>query len=157
MHSLVLALLLITACSTDPSGDVPHLCGTRRPPTCDHHDHAPITGLFNQGLRLTYAFNHAEVIRSHEQALKPDPGCAMWQSPSPPARSCRGLARGPKHLKCPSPVLVREYTFLPVAPPLPISPPPRSLRYYHTEQAPRHPTQIVPWGKSSSDTNRSRP
>lgn len=32
---------------------------------------------FDQGLRLQYAFNHAEAIRSYEQALRHDPGCGM--------------------------------------------------------------------------------
>ncbi len=32
---------------------------------------------FDQGLRLEYAFNHAEAIRSYEEALKHDPACAM--------------------------------------------------------------------------------
>ncbi len=32
---------------------------------------------FDQGLRLQYAFNHAEAIRSYETALEADTGCAM--------------------------------------------------------------------------------
>ncbi len=32
---------------------------------------------FDQGLRLQYAFNHPEAIRSYRQALAHDPGCAM--------------------------------------------------------------------------------
>lgn len=32
---------------------------------------------FDQGLRLQYAFNHAEAIRSYEAALEADTGCAM--------------------------------------------------------------------------------
>ena len=32
---------------------------------------------FDQGLRLQYAFNHAEAIRSYEEALRHDPSCAM--------------------------------------------------------------------------------
>lgn len=32
---------------------------------------------FNQGLRLQYAFNHPEAIRSYEQAIALDPNCAM--------------------------------------------------------------------------------
>jgi tetratricopeptide (TPR) repeat protein len=46
--------------------------------------HRPVnTGLeraqayFDQGLRLQYAFNHAEAIRSYEEAVRLDPGCAM--------------------------------------------------------------------------------
>ena len=32
---------------------------------------------FDQGLRLTWGFNHAEAIRAYEQALRLDPACAM--------------------------------------------------------------------------------
>lgn len=32
---------------------------------------------FDQGLRLTYAFNHDEAVRSFERAVELDPGCAM--------------------------------------------------------------------------------
>ncbi len=32
---------------------------------------------FDQGLRLTWGFNHAEAIRSYEAALEADPACAM--------------------------------------------------------------------------------
>ena len=48
----------------------------------DHH--YPITTsvplaqqYFDQGLRLTYAFNHAEAIRAFEQATQLDPDCAI--------------------------------------------------------------------------------
>jgi tetratricopeptide (TPR) repeat protein len=34
---------------------------------------------FDQGLRLTYAFNHAEAIRAYEAALALDPECAMCE------------------------------------------------------------------------------
>jgi tetratricopeptide (TPR) repeat protein len=46
--------------------------------------HLPITTsspeaqpYFDQGLRLQYAFNHAEAIRSYQEALRHDPDCAM--------------------------------------------------------------------------------
>ena len=32
---------------------------------------------FDQGLRLAYAFNHAEAYRSFKKAQELDPGCAM--------------------------------------------------------------------------------
>jgi hypothetical protein len=32
---------------------------------------------FNQGLRLTYAFNHGEAQRAFRKAQKLDPDCAM--------------------------------------------------------------------------------
>ncbi len=43
---------------------------------------------FDQGMRLTYGFNHAEAVRSFEEAERVDPGCAMcaWGA---------ALARGP--------------------------------------------------------------
>lgn len=34
---------------------------------------------FDQGLRLTFAFNHAEAIAAYEQAMKFDPTCAMCE------------------------------------------------------------------------------
>ena len=34
---------------------------------------------FDQGLRLTYGFNHDEAVRSFERAVQLDPGCAMCQ------------------------------------------------------------------------------
>lgn len=78
MRSLVRSLALLTAallagCSVDQSGRVPLFEGLG-----DHH-HAITTAApeaqayFDQGLRLTYAFNHAEAIRSYEQALELDP------------------------------------------------------------------------------------
>src|SRR5690349_4285582 len=46
--------------------------------------HHPITTksdraqmFFDQGLRLVYAFNHAEAIRSFKEAQRLDPECAM--------------------------------------------------------------------------------
>src|SRR5690242_11062884 len=32
---------------------------------------------FDQGLRLTYAFNHAEALRAFREAQRQDPHCAM--------------------------------------------------------------------------------
>ena len=32
---------------------------------------------FDQGLRLTYAFNHAEALRAFKEAQRRDPDCAM--------------------------------------------------------------------------------
>lgn len=48
----------------------------------DHHyaitTEAPLAQrYFDQGLRLYYAFNHAESIRAFEEAARLDPGCAM--------------------------------------------------------------------------------
>ncbi len=77
MRSLLLPLVLLTSCSADPSENVPLFVGLG-----DHH-HAITTvtpeaqAYFDQGLRLTYAFNHEEAIRSYEFALALDPACAM--------------------------------------------------------------------------------
>ncbi len=40
-------------------------------------DSADAQRWFDQGLTLCYGFNHAEAIRSFEQAAKADPTCAM--------------------------------------------------------------------------------
>ena len=39
--------------------------------------HPEAQAYFNQGLRLQYAFNHLEAVRSYEAALDADPACAM--------------------------------------------------------------------------------
>jgi tetratricopeptide (TPR) repeat protein len=48
----------------------------------DHHYEITTTvplaqQYFDQGLRLTWGFNHAEAIRAYEEALRLDPSCAM--------------------------------------------------------------------------------
>jgi tetratricopeptide (TPR) repeat protein len=48
----------------------------------DHHREIStsvpeVQAYFDQGLRLQYAFNHAEAIRAYEEALRRDPACAM--------------------------------------------------------------------------------
>lgn len=48
----------------------------------DHHytittDNPMVQRYFDQGLRLYYAFNHAEAIRAFREAARLDPGCAM--------------------------------------------------------------------------------
>jgi tetratricopeptide (TPR) repeat protein len=59
---------------------------------------------FDQGLRLVYAFNHAEAQRAFREAARHDPGCAMcywgiaitegsnYNSPTDAAREARALA-----------------------------------------------------------------
>lgn len=70
-------LVLLAACAPDPVPTVPLFDGLG-----SHHH--PITvrsteaqAYFDQGLRLTYGFNHAEAIRSFEQAARLDGTCAM--------------------------------------------------------------------------------
>ncbi|MGH9321048.1 MAG: hypothetical protein ACRD3V_14345, partial [Vicinamibacteria bacterium] len=48
----------------------------------DHHyeittDVEAAQRYFDQGLRLTWAFNHAEAIRAYQEAARLDPECAM--------------------------------------------------------------------------------
>jgi len=77
VRTLLVALALLAACSRPPKDEVPLFDGLG-----DHH-HAISTDVgrtqayFDQGLRLTYGFNHEEAIRSFEQALVWDPECAM--------------------------------------------------------------------------------
>ena len=52
----------------DNLGDHGHAITTASPEAQDY---------FDQGLRLQYAFNHAEAIASYRAALESDPGCAM--------------------------------------------------------------------------------
>jgi tetratricopeptide (TPR) repeat protein len=79
---LVAAVALFAACN---STDRPPTPETDAPLYDDLGDYGrPVTtasdeaqAYFNQGLRLQYAFNHPEAIRSYERALEADPGCAM--------------------------------------------------------------------------------
>ncbi len=48
----------------------------------DHHfpittNHAEVQAFFDQGLRLTYAFNHSEALRAFKEAIRLEPGNAM--------------------------------------------------------------------------------
>lgn len=73
-----------SASSADPAAS--HDASTAEPPLYDnlgtYHRAvttrtAPARAYFDQGLRLQYAFNHAEAIRSYRTALAADPDCAM--------------------------------------------------------------------------------
>jgi tetratricopeptide (TPR) repeat protein len=76
--------LLLAACSIhEPAGA---RGGGRNVPLYDNlgtHHYAISTDVplaqqyFDQGLRLYYAFNHAEAIRAFEEAARQDPACAM--------------------------------------------------------------------------------
>jgi tetratricopeptide (TPR) repeat protein len=52
----------------DNLGDLSHPISTRD---------KMVQRYFDQGLRLTYAFNHAEALRAFREAQRRDPGCAM--------------------------------------------------------------------------------
>src|SRR5688572_10720162 len=77
MRSLTPALLLFAAANLPAQSTVPlytnlgphqKSIGTRVPAAQQY---------FDQGLRLTYGFNHAEAIRSFTRATELDPSCAM--------------------------------------------------------------------------------
>ncbi len=61
------------------AGFLPGLAGYSRSVTCSSVD---AQRWFDQGIQLLYGFNHDEAIRSFEQAVALDPGCAMawWGS-----------------------------------------------------------------------------
>ena len=77
LGSILLALGATTALAQGTSTIVPlydnlgnhHYSITTRVPTAQRY--------FDQGLRLYYAFNHAEAIRAFEEAARLDPQCAM--------------------------------------------------------------------------------
>ncbi len=89
--SLCFTLAFTFAAAACQSGDAPPSAerqsgGASGVPLFDDlgNHHLPITtsseqaqAYFDQGLRLEYAFNHAEAIRSYEAALEADPDCAM--------------------------------------------------------------------------------
>lgn len=77
VYALSLLLSFLPVASAVAADDVPLLDGLG-----DHH--YPVTtsseqvqAYFDQGLRLYYAFNHAEAIRSFREAQRLDPSCAM--------------------------------------------------------------------------------
>ena len=51
--------------------------GSARSPTRSPHRARQAQAYFDQGLRLTYAFNHGEAQRAFRKAQKLDPACAM--------------------------------------------------------------------------------
>jgi tetratricopeptide (TPR) repeat protein len=77
MHTPYLALALLLAAGQGVDERVPLYDGL------GNHHHPITTAVpraqdyFDQGLRLTYAFNHAEAIRSFQEAQRLDPSCAM--------------------------------------------------------------------------------
>jgi tetratricopeptide (TPR) repeat protein len=83
------ALVLVAACQTPPSDEAASslsAVGSSRPVLYDNlgRHHYPIATsnpraqqFFDQGLRLTYAFNHAEAIRAFDEAARLDPQCAI--------------------------------------------------------------------------------
>jgi tetratricopeptide (TPR) repeat protein len=91
MHSIALGALALILAGTHPvlPADSVPLYGN-----LGNHQYSITTSsplaqrYFDQGLRLYYAFNHAEAIRSFEEAARLDPDCALcWWG--------KGLALGP--------------------------------------------------------------
>ncbi len=73
--SLALALLLALGQGGDERVPLYEGLGTHHHPITTAVPRAQ--AYFDQGLRLTYAFNHAEAIRSFREAQRLDPSCAM--------------------------------------------------------------------------------
>ena len=75
--------LLIISCSNTNEDDLIQRGGAPLLSGLGTHDHKISTEIpgaqryFNQGLVLSFAFNHAESIRSFKAAQKLDPSCAM--------------------------------------------------------------------------------
>ena len=87
LFCLVLAAAVISTACSDSGGSTPRpveAAGKTVPMFSDLGSfHRPISTdvpdaqrYFDQGLRLTYAFNHAEAIRAFEEAARLDPRCA---------------------------------------------------------------------------------
>ena len=80
---LVFFTLLITSCSNTNEDDLIQRGGAPLLSGLGTHEHKISTEIpgaqryFNQGLVLSFAFNHAESIRSFKAAQKLDPSCAM--------------------------------------------------------------------------------
>ena len=80
---IVFFSLLITSCSNPNEDDLVQRGGAPLLSGLGTHDHKISTEIpgaqryFNQGLVLSFAFNHAESIRSFKAAQKLDPSCAM--------------------------------------------------------------------------------
>src|SRR5690606_17086697 len=77
-NSMTVLLPLLAALAVQPPQDTVPLYDDLG----DHHHAITTTSqrtqqYFDQGLRLMYAFNHAEAIASFQEALRTDPACAM--------------------------------------------------------------------------------
>ncbi|MEO8452020.1 MAG: hypothetical protein ABI647_19675 [Gemmatimonadota bacterium] len=80
--SLPVVLVFAAACGRSPAGSKPEVrlftdLGSLHVPITTRSE--PAQAYFDQGMRLTYAFNHGEAIRSFEEAARQDPDCAICQ------------------------------------------------------------------------------
>ncbi len=75
LFSTVSFLLVgLGACAAPKAPRLTGLGDNHFPVTCDGPE---VQEFFDQGLRLSYAFNHAEAFRSFEESARLDPECAM--------------------------------------------------------------------------------
>jgi len=78
---LLLATMLVAGCSgidnEVPAADVPLYDNLGEYHRAVATDAELAQAYFDQGLRLQYAFNHGEAIRSYREAVRLDPDCAM--------------------------------------------------------------------------------
>jgi tetratricopeptide (TPR) repeat protein len=83
VHGMLFAALAVAPQSHDHGQSKPPQDTVPLYDDLGSHHHAITTSsprtqqYFDQGLRLTYGFNHAEAIASYREALRSDPGCAM--------------------------------------------------------------------------------
>ena len=85
--ALLVTMIFIAACGDTPDATTDHsAAGEDTVPLYDdlggHHygistDNELAQRYFDQGLRLSYAFNHPEAIRAFDEAARVDPDCAM--------------------------------------------------------------------------------
>ncbi len=75
------ALALLLGCAAEKKEELPPGVKPLQDGLSQHHMAVTATPLaqkyFDQGMRLTYAFNHMEAIRAFQAAQKLDPSCAM--------------------------------------------------------------------------------
>src|SRR5690606_33088362 len=77
LRKLCLLMSLLPLVSLAAEDDVPLIDGLGKHEYDITTDNELSQKYFNQGLRLYYAFNHAEAIRSFREAQRLDPSCAM--------------------------------------------------------------------------------
>ncbi len=140
--SLFAVLAFVIAGSTYSQSDTPVAplledLGTLHHPITTNSERAQI--FFDQGLRLTYAFNHAEAARAFREAARLDPDCAMayWglglalgpniNDPMPHARELEAYAAVQKALALKSNASENERAYIDAL----------ATRYYNKEDADR--------------------
>lgn len=79
MPTLILGLLLFATAALAGPGEALHFGAHGARHYTITTSSAEAQSWFNQGLTLCYGFNHAEAIRSFEQAAQEDPDCPMAQ------------------------------------------------------------------------------